>query len=76
MVPEDLAEDGKNMYETKLRKYRKERGLTMSELADLTGVSVGYICHLENGTRSNPSIETMEKISQVLNKSILEVFFK
>ncbi|MGN1352272.1 MAG: helix-turn-helix transcriptional regulator [Clostridia bacterium] len=64
------------MYETKLRKYRKERGLTMSELADLTGVSVGYICHLENGTRSNPSIETMEKISQVLNKSILEVFFK
>ena len=64
------------MYETKLRQYRKERGLTMSELADLTGVSVGYICHLENGTRSNPSIETMEKISQVLNKSILEVFFK
>lgn len=64
------------MYETKLRKYRKERGLTMSELADLTGVSVGYICHLENGTRSNPSIETMEKISQVLSKSILEVFFK
>ena len=64
------------MYETKLRKYRKERGLTMSELADLTGVSVGYICHLENGTRSNPSRETMEKISQVLNKSILEVFFK
>ena len=64
------------MYETKLRKYRKERGLTMSELADLTGVSVGYICHLENGTRSNPSIETIEKISQVLNKSILEVFFK
>ena len=64
------------MYETKLRKYRKERGLTMSELADLTGVSVGSICHLENGTRSNPSIETMEKISQVLNKSILEVFFK
>ena len=45
-------------------------------VADLTGVSVGYICHLENGTRSNPSIETMEKISQVLNKSILEVFFK
>ena len=64
------------MYETKLRKYRRERGLTMSELADLTGDSVGYICHLENGTRSNPSIETMEKISQVLNKSILEVFFK
>ena len=64
------------MYETKLRKYRKERGLTMSELADLTGVPVGYICHLENGTRSNPSIETLEKISQVLNKSILEVFFK
>ena len=64
------------MYETKLKKYRKDLGLTMQELSDRTGISVGYICHLENGTRSNPSIETMEKIAKELNRTILEVFFK
>lgn len=64
------------MYENKLKKIRMEKGLTITKLADLTGISAGYICHLENGSRTNPSIETMEKIAAVLNKSILEVFFK
>lgn len=64
------------MYENKLKKIRMEKGLTITKLADLTGISAGYICHLENGSRTNPSIETMEKIAAVLNKTILEVFFK
>lgn len=64
------------MYENKLKKIRMEKGLTISKLSELTGISSGYICHLENGSRTNPSIETMEKIAAVLNKSILEVFFK
>lgn len=64
------------MYYNKIKKIRKEKGLTMVELAERTGLSTGYICHLENGTRTNPSIETMEKISEALNRTILEVFFK
>lgn len=64
------------MYCNQLRFLRKEKGLTITKLAELTGLSAGYICHLENGSRTNPSIETMEKIASVLNKSILEVFFK
>ena len=64
------------MYCNQLKFLRKEKGLTITKLAELTGLSAGYICHLENGSRTNPSIETMEKIASVLNKSILEVFFK
>lgn len=64
------------MYETKLKSIRKEKGLTITKLAELSGISAGYICHLENGSRTNPSIETMEKIANVLNKTILEVFFR
>lgn len=64
------------MYDNKLRILRQEKGLTIAELAELSGISAGYICHLEKGTRKNPSIETMEKIAKVFNKSILEVFFK
>lgn len=64
------------MYYNRLKEARESRGMTMSKLAELSGLSVGYICHLENGTRKNPSIETMEKIANVLGKSIFEVFFK
>lgn len=63
------------MYHNQIRKVREEKGLTLLKLSDLSGVSVGYLCHLEKGSRSNPSIEVMEKIAEALNKTITEVFF-
>ena len=63
------------MYKNKIRKYRKERKLTLKELAERSGISVGYLSHLENGSRDNPSVEVMENISIILNRSITEVFF-
>ena len=63
------------MYKNKIKKYRKEKGLTLKELAEKSGVSVGYICHLEKGSRDNPSTEVMENIAIVLGKSIPEIFF-
>lgn len=64
------------MYKNQIRRIRKEKKLTMQEVADRAGVSVGYICHMENGTRSNPSIEIMERIAIALGKSISEIFFE
>ncbi len=63
------------MYRNKIRKYRKERRLTLKELAEKSGISAGYLSHLENGSRDNPSMEVMENISIILNKSITEIFF-
>ena len=63
------------MYKNKIKEIRKEQGLTLIELAEITGISVGYICHLEKGTRKNPSAQMMEKIALALNKSVHEVFF-
>lgn len=63
------------MYHNQIRKIREEKGMTLLKLSDLSGVSVGYLCHLEKGSRNNPSIGVMEKISEALNKSITEVFF-
>lgn len=59
-----------------LKKYRKNKNLTIKELSEKSGVSMGYICHLEKGTRSNPSKSIMEKIAKVLDKNIMEIFFK
>lgn len=63
------------MYKNKIKETRKKQGLTLMEVAKATGVSTGYICHLEKGTRRNPSAQTMEKIAAALNKSVQEVFF-
>ena len=63
------------MYRNKIIKYRKERRLTLKELAEKSGISAGYLSHLENGSRDNPSMEVMENISIILNKSITEIFF-
>ena len=63
------------MYKNKIRETRREQGITLMRLAELTGISAGYICHLEKGTRKNPSAQMMEKISLALNKSVHEVFF-
>ncbi len=58
-----------------LKKIRTSKNLTIRELSEKTGISAGYLCHLENGTRSNPSKDVMEKISKALNKNIMEIFF-
>ena len=63
------------MYNNQVKKVRLEKGITLVKLSEMSGVSVGYLCHLEKGSRKNPSIGIMEKISKALNKSITEIFF-
>lgn len=63
------------MYYSQVKKLREEKGITLVKLSEMSGVSVGYLCHLEKGSRKNPSIGIMEKISKALNKSITDIFF-
>ena len=63
------------MYKNKIKKYRKSKNMTLRDLSDRTGLSVGYLSHLENGTRNNPSQKVMENISKVLDSTIPEIFF-
>ena len=63
------------MFHTNLKKARKERHITLEQLSKISGVSVGYLCHLEQGTRKNPSIDVMEKIAKKKKKDITELFF-
>lgn len=57
-----------------IRKIREEEGIKQYALAKMTGLSEGYICHLEKGTRENPSYKTMVKISRALKRQLQEVF--
>ena len=58
-----------------IRKYRLEYCLTQQELADMTGLSRGYICDIENKSRNKHlSIVVLTRISFVLNKHIKTFF--
>ncbi len=64
------------MYKNKIKKFRKQRQMKLKEVAEKAGISVGYLSHLENGSRANPSREVMESIAFALLKTIPEVFFE
>lgn len=60
--------------ENNIKEFREEQGLSQEKLAELSHLSVGYICHLEKGNRKNPTYKTMVKISKALNRDVAEVF--
>jgi XRE family transcriptional regulator, master regulator for biofilm formation len=45
---------------------RKQRGFTLSELSERTGISKSYLSNIERNLKQNPSIHVMEKIASVL----------
>lgn len=48
-----------------IKKLRKERGLSMRALETYSGVSHGYISHIERGLR-HPSSKTLQKLAKPL----------
>ncbi|NGT53115.1 helix-turn-helix transcriptional regulator [Clostridium perfringens] len=54
----------------KITFYREKKGISKSQLAREIGVSPAYITKLENGEKSNPSLELKIKIANVLEQPI------
>ncbi len=54
----------------KVKKFRTEKGLSLSELAERAGVAKSYLSSIERNIQSNPSIQFLEKIAAVLDISV------
>ena len=54
----------------RIKKYRQERKLSMSELAERAGVAKSYLSSIERNLQSNPSVQFLEKVSSVLGVSV------
>lgn len=52
----------------KIKRLRKERGLTQVELAVIVNISPVYIGFIENGRR-RPSLRTLERLARALKVS-------
>lgn len=56
----------------RLKNLRKKKGLTLKQLADITGLSVGFLSNVERGVNS-PTIVSLRKICDSLNISFFEL---
>lgn len=58
-----------NTLPDRLKAMRKEKGMTLLEVSNLTNLSVSFLSDLERG-RTRPSLSTLEKLTSVYQKSL------
>ena len=57
-----------------VRGFRRQQGLTVAELAQITGLSIGMLSKIENGVTS-PSLTTLQVLSHAFSVPVT-AFFK
>lgn len=58
-----------------ISKYRKEKNLTIKDLASLAGVTSSLLSQIEKGT-ANPSLNTLKQISRALDVQLFNFFIQ
>lgn len=56
----------------KIKFCRKEKGLTLKKLSDMTGLSVGFISNIERNQNS-PSVSNLQQICAALSINLMEI---
>ncbi len=54
-----------------LKAERMEQGLSLADIDARTGIGRSNLCRLENAPDANPTIETLQRYADALNKQIL-----
>ncbi|WP_084134722.1 helix-turn-helix domain-containing protein [Paenibacillus harenae] len=54
----------------RIKTLRKKKGLSITKLADLAGVSKSYLSYIERNMQNNPSLQVMAKIAAPLDSNI------
>jgi transcriptional regulator with XRE-family HTH domain len=56
----------------RLRELRQARGFTQKTLADKLGMSLTYLCNLENG-KANVSLTTLRRLAKTLKVKVADL---
>lgn len=54
-----------------LKRERERQGLTLTELADRTGIDPAALSRLETGKQANPTLDTLCRIAHALQKAVV-----
>lgn len=58
-----------------IKNIRKNKGISLNKLHEMTGVSRAYLYDLENNRRFNPTLFILQKIAEVLEVNIKDLFY-
>lgn len=58
---------------TRIRQTRTQKGVTLQELSEKSGLSKGFICQLEND-KASPSLQALEKLAGALGTPMAYLF--
>ncbi len=53
-----------------LKARRLKKGLTEKQLAEITGITERNIRYIESGLKNNPTLNTLQRLSEALNITI------
>ena len=56
-----------------VRSFRKQKEITVAELASMTGLSIGMLSKIENGNTS-PSLSTLQTLANALSVPLMSFF--
>jgi transcriptional regulator with XRE-family HTH domain len=54
-----------------LKAAREARGLSLSDLTDITGMDRSALSKLETGQRANPTVETLVRYAEAVGKRLV-----
>jgi len=69
---EEITQPAAVLFGIRLKKRRKELGLTQAQLFERTGIAPGYLSYIENG-RANPTIDMMVKLAETVGLEIWDM---
>lgn len=57
-----------------IKEIRKNKNITLKQLAEITGLSVSYLSSIENNKVKDPSFKSMAKIAEGLEQKVESLF--
>lgn len=61
------------MYGNAIRRLRKQRNMTQSELADALGVGQSAVANMENGLVQFSAVDQLRRIAEILGVPLAEI---
>lgn len=61
------------MLPSRIRELRRNRGLTLGQMAEQTGLSVAMLSQVERG-QSDPSLESLRRLAEALKVPLFDLF--
>jgi XRE family transcriptional regulator, master regulator for biofilm formation len=68
-----LSKRSDTMDGKKIKLLRKQKGISLSQLSEITGISKSYLSLMERDIQTNPSLDIIEKIAEAFDVAVAEI---